>query len=146
MLQSSMSQIPGELFHLGKPCLNSSAIICEQPSVPLSKEEIFRETMTTNSDTTLLVQSAERPDQNCVHLANSSINVAPPPLHQPSRTSVEGPVAILWDIENCPVPSDVRPEDVAGNIRMALRVHPAINGAAAQRRLPENRRETHRRA
>ncbi|KAJ0973855.1 hypothetical protein J5N97_015820 [Dioscorea zingiberensis] len=40
-----------------------------------------------------------------------------------------GPVAILWDIENCPVPSDVRPEDVAGNIRMALRVHPVIRGA-----------------
>lgn len=43
--------------------------------------------------------------------------------------SSDGPVAILWDIENCPVPSDVRPEDVAGNIRMALRVHPVIKGA-----------------
>ncbi|CAA6653532.1 unnamed protein product [Spirodela intermedia] len=32
-------------------------------------------------------------------------------------------------MENCPVPSDVRPEDVAGNIRMALRVHPLIRGA-----------------
>ncbi|KAL5987315.1 hypothetical protein ACLOJK_038480 [Asimina triloba] len=42
---------------------------------------------------------------------------------------LNGPVAILWDIENCPVPSDVRPDDVAGNIRMALRVHPVINGA-----------------
>ncbi|CAD5179304.1 unnamed protein product [Musa acuminata subsp. malaccensis] len=40
-----------------------------------------------------------------------------------------GHVAILWDIENCPVPSDVRPEDVAGNIRIALRVHPFIRGA-----------------
>ncbi|KAJ6830769.1 uncharacterized protein M6B38_351330 [Iris pallida] len=40
-----------------------------------------------------------------------------------------GPVAILWDIENCSVPSDVLPEDVAGNIRLALRVHPTINGA-----------------
>lgn len=40
----------------------------------------------------------------------------------------DGPIAILWDMENCPVPSDVRPEDVAGNIRMALRVHPIING------------------
>ncbi|RRT51052.1 hypothetical protein B296_00042334 [Ensete ventricosum] len=43
--------------------------------------------------------------------------------------TLHGPVAILWDIENCPVPSDVRPEDVAGNIRMALRVHPVIKGA-----------------
>lgn len=40
-----------------------------------------------------------------------------------------GPVAILWDIENCPVPGEVRPEDVAGNIRMALGLHPMVNGA-----------------
>ncbi|XP_010548004.1 PREDICTED: uncharacterized protein LOC104819571 [Tarenaya hassleriana] len=46
-----------------------------------------------------------------------------------NRCSAGGPVAILWDMENCPVPSGVRPEDVAGNIRMALRLHPAINGA-----------------
>ncbi|KAI5661093.1 hypothetical protein M9H77_20416 [Catharanthus roseus] len=48
---------------------------------------------------------------------------------QQSRSSRQGHVAILWDIENCPVPSDVRPEDVAGNIRMALRIHPVITGA-----------------
>ncbi|KAF3435414.1 hypothetical protein FNV43_RR22503 [Rhamnella rubrinervis] len=63
------------------------------------------------------------------HMAQSNTNVNQPPLNQPSRSSADGPVAILWDIENCPVPSDVRPEDVAGNIRMALRVHPVINGA-----------------
>lgn len=40
-----------------------------------------------------------------------------------------GPVAVLWDIENCPVPGEVRPEDVAGNIRMALGLHPMVNGA-----------------
>ncbi|ESQ50999.1 hypothetical protein EUTSA_v10022670mg [Eutrema salsugineum] len=39
------------------------------------------------------------------------------------------PMAILWDIENCPVPSDVRPEEVAGNIRMAIQLHPVINGS-----------------
>ncbi|KAL6643467.1 hypothetical protein ACP70R_018233 [Stipagrostis hirtigluma subsp. patula] len=43
--------------------------------------------------------------------------------------AVLGPVAIFWDIENCPVPSDVRPEDVAGNVRMALRLHPVVKGA-----------------
>ncbi|XP_074562427.1 uncharacterized protein LOC141818929 isoform X1 [Curcuma longa] len=43
--------------------------------------------------------------------------------------SLHEPVAILWDIENCPVPNDVCPEDVAGNIRMALRLHPVIRGA-----------------
>jgi len=40
-----------------------------------------------------------------------------------------GPVAILWDIENCPVPGEVCPEDVAGNIRMALGLHPMVKGA-----------------
>lgn len=45
------------------------------------------------------------------------------------RAILTGPVAILWDIENCPVPGEVNAEDVAGNIRMALRVHPAVKGA-----------------
>ncbi|XP_024398661.1 uncharacterized protein [Physcomitrium patens] len=36
------------------------------------------------------------------------------------------PVAILWDIENCPVPGEVNAEDVAGNIRIALREHPHV--------------------
>ncbi|XP_022980485.1 uncharacterized protein LOC111479859 [Cucurbita maxima] len=56
-------------------------------------------------------------------------NVSQTPPSPQTRSSPDGPVAILWDIENCPVPSDVRPEDVAGNIRMALRVHPVIKGA-----------------
>lgn len=63
------------------------------------------------------------------HIADSSTNSIEAPVNQPSRSSYDGPVAILWDIENCPVPSDVRPEDVGGNIRMALRVHPIIKGA-----------------
>ncbi|XP_076919485.1 uncharacterized protein LOC143580296 [Bidens hawaiensis] len=48
---------------------------------------------------------------------------------QETRSTSNGPIAILWDMENCPVPNDVRPEDAAGNVRMALRVHPVINGA-----------------
>ncbi|KAK1439930.1 hypothetical protein QVD17_05755 [Tagetes erecta] len=48
---------------------------------------------------------------------------------QQNRNGSDGSIAILWDMENCPVPSDLRPEDVAGNIRMALRVHPMISGA-----------------
>ncbi|CAN0927886.1 Meiosis regulator and mRNA stability factor 1 [Linum grandiflorum] len=59
--------------------------------------------------------------------STSSFVGQPSSSHQ-NQTS-DGPVAILWDIENCPVPSDVRPEDVGGNIRMALQVHPKINGA-----------------
>ncbi|XP_047060035.1 uncharacterized protein LOC124666749 [Lolium rigidum] len=43
--------------------------------------------------------------------------------------AVLGPVAIFWDIENCPVPSDVRPDDVAGYIRTAIRMHPFVKGA-----------------
>ncbi|MCO5548628.1 hypothetical protein L7F22_002088 [Adiantum nelumboides] len=39
-----------------------------------------------------------------------------------------GPVCILWDMENCPIPGDVRSDVVAGNIRMALKVHPAVDG------------------
>ncbi|GLU09238.1 hypothetical protein SLE2022_261090 [Rubroshorea leprosula] len=52
-----------------------------------------------------------------------------PIMNQQNRSSWDGPVAILWDIENCRVPSVVHPEDVAGNIRMALQGHPGIKGA-----------------
>ncbi|KAF8117467.1 hypothetical protein N665_0010s0043 [Sinapis alba] len=45
------------------------------------------------------------------------------------RSSTEGPLAVLWDIENCPVPSDVRPEDVASNIRTAIQLHPVVSGS-----------------
>ncbi|KAK8944585.1 hypothetical protein KSP39_PZI007605 [Platanthera zijinensis] len=59
----------------------------------------------------------------------SVASIAPPHMPVLQSESLNGPVAILWDIENCPVPNDVRPEDVAGNIRMALKVHPLIKGA-----------------
>ncbi|CAK9875111.1 unnamed protein product [Sphagnum jensenii] len=49
----------------------------------------------------------------------------PQQLHT-SSTGGNGNVAILWDIENCPVPGEVNAEDVAGNIRYALRDHPQI--------------------
>ncbi|KAI3982109.1 hypothetical protein MKX01_019015 [Papaver californicum] len=47
-----------------------------------------------------------------------------------NQQNIKGPVAILWDIENCSVPGDVCPEDVAGNIRMTLRLHPIIQDVA----------------
>lgn len=62
-------------------------------------------------------------------LVDSNMDMHQTPINQQNQNSLDGPVAILWDIENCPVPSDVRPEDVAGNIRMALQVHPVIKGA-----------------
>lgn len=78
-------------------------------------------------NTSALVVSSESSDQIATQMVNP--NVLQPPPNQQGRTAPHGSVAILWDIENCPVPSDVRPEDVAGNIRMALRVHPVIRGA-----------------
>ncbi|CBI32396.3 unnamed protein product, partial [Vitis vinifera] len=80
-------------------------------------------------NTSALIVSSESSEQSGTHMMNPSANPLQPLLNQQGRTSPHGSVAILWDIENCPVPSDVRPEDVAGNIRMALRVHPVIRGA-----------------
>lgn len=82
-----------------------------------------------NANTSTSMLPSDSSEQKEMHPADSNMNTVQPPLNQQSRTSLDGPVAILWDIENCPVPSDVRPDDVAGNIRMALRVHPVIKGA-----------------
>jgi len=68
-------------------------------------------------------------EQKGKNITESNASISQCPLSQQHRNSLDGPVAILWDIENCPVPSDVRPDDVAGNIRMALQVHPVIQGA-----------------
>ncbi|XVE93381.1 hypothetical protein REPUB_Repub01dG0186900 [Reevesia pubescens] len=80
-----------------------------------------------NASTSLV--PSESSEQRGTVMVDSNLNALQPPMNQQNRTSSDGTVAILWDIENCPVPSDVRPEDVAGNIRMALRVHPVIKGA-----------------
>lgn len=82
----------------------------------------------SSSNTSTLLFPSEYPGHCTRQLESSNVNRYRPLLHQ-SWSSSQGPVAILWDMENCPVPSDVRPEDVAGNIRMALRVHPVIDGA-----------------
>ncbi|GAB2268599.1 hypothetical protein Dimus_003554 [Dionaea muscipula] len=76
-----------------------------------------------------LVMPTESSELNGTCMVYSSTEGPASSSDHQSQTSSEGPVAILWDIENCPVPNDVRPEDVAGNIRMALRVHPVIKGA-----------------
>ena len=72
---------------------------------------------------------AECSEQNAIALSNANVDLAQYACIPPNQMSSRGPVAILWDIENCPAPVDVRPEDVAGNIRTALQVHPAIEGA-----------------
>ncbi|KAK6136912.1 hypothetical protein DH2020_029357 [Rehmannia glutinosa] len=78
----------------------------------------------STSNTSALALPSEYSEQGINQMSISNTITS----HQ-TRSSLHGPVSILWDIENCPVPSDVRPEDVAGNIRMALRVHPVIDGA-----------------
>ncbi|QCD83246.1 uncharacterized protein LOC114175875 [Vigna unguiculata] len=75
------------------------------------------------------ITSSDTFEQKGKTMTESNAAILQCPLKQQLHSSLDGPVAILWDIENCPVPSDVRPEDVAGNIRMALRVHPVIKGA-----------------
>ncbi|XP_023729905.1 uncharacterized protein LOC111877617 [Lactuca sativa] len=62
-------------------------------------------------------------------LSSGSMEQHQPHMLMKNTNTLDGPIAILWDMENCPVPNDIRPEDVAGNIRMALRVHPIIKGA-----------------
>ncbi|CAJ2650183.1 unnamed protein product [Trifolium pratense] len=81
---------------------------------------------TNKSTPTMLLDSMEQKGKN---IAESNASIIQCPISQQCRSTLDGPVSILWDIENCPVPSDVRPEDVAGNIRMALQVHPVITGA-----------------
>ncbi|XVE49208.1 hypothetical protein DITRI_Ditri01bG0064000 [Diplodiscus trichospermus] len=80
-----------------------------------------------NASTSLV--PSESSEQRGTLMVESNVNVLPPSMNQQNQTFSYRPLAILWDIENCPVPCDVRPEDVAGNIRMALRVHPVIKGA-----------------
>lgn len=85
--------------------------------------------MMANPNAPRSMVSAGTSEQKETFVESSNSNMVPSSINQQNRSSSDGPVAIFWDIENCPVPSDTRPEDVAGNIRMALRVHPVINGA-----------------
>ncbi|KAK4401661.1 hypothetical protein Sango_0906800 [Sesamum angolense] len=86
-----------------------------------ARRHALNKTVMSSSTTSVLALPSQYSEQGAEQMAVSHL----PSPHQ-SQGSLQGPVAILWDIENCPVPSDVRPEDVAGNIRMALRVHPVI--------------------
>ncbi|XP_077211444.1 putative endonuclease or glycosyl hydrolase [Tasmannia lanceolata] len=82
--------------------------------------------MMINPNPSLKIVSSESSNISGPSTMNS--NMVPPHVPNHQITALDGPVGILWDIENCPVPSDVRAEDVAGNIRLALRVHPLIKG------------------
>lgn len=78
---------------------------------------------------TVTVATSESSEEKGPYMAESNEKVLQCPMNSRPHCTSYGPVAIFWDIENCPVPSDVRPEDVAGNVRMALRIHPIIRGA-----------------
>lgn len=68
------------------------------------------------------------PSPNTITLdpPNSSPNQNP---NQDSNALIQfGPIAIFWDIENCSIPKNVRPEDVALNIRNTLQSNGAVNG------------------
>ncbi|KAK1563059.1 hypothetical protein Q3G72_021618 [Acer saccharum] len=80
-----------------------------------------------NTSTSIVASDSSEP--RVTHTVDPNMETLQSSWNLQNRTSSDGTVAILWDIENCPVPSDVRPEDVAGNIRMALQVHPVIRGA-----------------
>ncbi|KAE8692668.1 putative receptor-like protein kinase [Hibiscus syriacus] len=80
-----------------------------------------------NLNASMSVVPSESLEQKGSLMVDSNVNVLQPPMNQPKRTSSDGHVAIFWDIENCPVLSDVRPEDVAG-IRMALSAPYVPNG------------------
>ncbi|GAB2216662.1 hypothetical protein Droror1_Dr00024439 [Drosera rotundifolia] len=83
--------------------------------------------MVAGSNTMQLVMPAESMDLHAQPLVFSNMDVQPA-YHQ-GQAPPECPVAIFWDMENCPVPNDVRPEDVAVSIRMALKFHPLIKGS-----------------
>lgn len=85
--------------------------------------------MLTNigSSTQIITTVPESP--TIIKAISINSNLEPPQIPIQQNGVSHEPVAILWDIENCRVPSEVRPEDVAGNIRMALNVHPVIKGS-----------------
>ncbi|GAB2222147.1 hypothetical protein Drorol1_Dr00013349 [Drosera rotundifolia] len=83
--------------------------------------------MVAGSNTMQLVMPAESMNLHAQPLVFSNMD-GQPAYHQ-GQAHPECPVAIFWDMENCPVPNDIRPEDVAVNIRMALKFHPLIKGS-----------------
>ncbi|XP_041011086.1 uncharacterized protein LOC121254921 [Juglans microcarpa x Juglans regia] len=85
--------------------------------------------MMANPNASTSMVYSDSSEQKSPRVLGSNWNILQTSSSHHSRSSSDGLVAILWDIENCRVPSDVRPEDVAGNIRMALQVHPVIKGS-----------------
>ncbi|KAK9942069.1 hypothetical protein M0R45_007758 [Rubus argutus] len=83
-------------------------------------------------NTSTSIVPSEPSEQRGSYMLDANVNALQAPMNQPIRSFSDGPVAILWDIENCPVPSDVRPEDVAGNIRMALQLSIYLDNVGIQ--------------
>ncbi|GKV22566.1 hypothetical protein SLEP1_g32428 [Rubroshorea leprosula] len=64
----------------------------------------------THLNTPRAIVSATTSEQKETPAGDSNLNVLQPTMNQQNRSSSDGPVAILWDIENCPVPSDGCPK------------------------------------
>ncbi|GKA58133.1 endonuclease [Tanacetum coccineum] len=58
-------------------------------------------------------------------MANTNMSTQSSP--QQNRNIYDGSVAIFWDMETCPIPSNICTEEAASNILKALRAH-QING------------------
>ena len=67
-------------------------------------------------------------EQKVQRMDKSIGKMLPCSFHKQLCSSSEDRVAIFWDMENCPVPRDVCPEDVKGNITKALWEHALITG------------------
>lgn len=61
-----------------------------------------------------------------IRMANTNISTRSSPLQ--NRNIHDGPVAVLWDLGTCPIPTNICTEEAANNILMTLRAH-QINGA-----------------
>ncbi|PQQ15225.1 uncharacterized protein Pyn_40163 [Prunus yedoensis var. nudiflora] len=54
-------------------------------------------------NTSTSIVPSEPSEQIGARISDSNTNMLQAPTNQPSRSFSDGPVAILWDIENCPV-------------------------------------------
>lgn len=67
-------------------------------------------------------------DKSVASASESAPNISITSDHGKENSSVSGPVAIFWDIENCAVPKDTAAKDIYANVMTALGMHPLFNG------------------
>lgn len=67
-------------------------------------------------------------DKSVASASESAPNIRITSDHGKENSSVSGPVAIFWDIENCAVPKDTATKDIYGNVMTALGMHQLFSG------------------